>query len=196
MGQGLLSHHAYAARVPLIACALYRRAAAGEVVIVLPQASTACWRCAIGDHTADHLPAKDYGTGRLVSELALGPAIHLVAEVAAGVAIGLLAGPDTPAGQAVAELVVSGRTLGLIATTPRWDFFPEVFAGLDGHQWAPQSLWARVNRRPDCPVCGDDPTSPAVLGEGPAVSARIAALRAMIAGATAVDEREEATPAL
>jgi molybdopterin/thiamine biosynthesis adenylyltransferase len=160
--QALLAHHAYAARIPLVACALYRKAAAGEVVLSVPAAGTACWRCAVGAGTPSdsYRPGRDYGLGgRLAGESALGPSIHLVAGVAASVALGLLAGPASPAGRHLKRLLRQRRTLGLIATTPAWDFFKNVFAEMD-HQHAPQSVWVRVNPSADCPVCGARPVPP------------------------------------
>jgi len=160
--QALLAHHAYAAGIPMVACALYKAAAAGEVVITVPAAGTACWSCAVGAGTPgdQHRPERDYGLGgRLAGEAALGPSIHLVTSVAASAALGLLAGPGSPAGSQLTRLLAEGRTLGLIATTPDWDFFRQLFAGMD-HQHAPQSVWVRVGRSSSCPVCGDQPTPP------------------------------------
>ncbi len=160
--QALLAHHAYAAEVPLVACALYKKAAAGEVVLSVPAAGTACWRCAVGAGTPSdsYRPGRDYGLhGRLAGESALGPSIHLVAGVAASAALGLLAGPGSQAGRHLKRLVSQGRTLGLIATTPAWGFFKTVFAGMD-HQHAPQSVWVRVDPDADCPVCGAHPVPP------------------------------------
>jgi molybdopterin/thiamine biosynthesis adenylyltransferase len=160
--QALLAHHAYAAGIPLVGCALYKKAAAGEVVLSVPAAKTACWRCAVGGGTPSdsYRPDHDYGLGgRLAGESALGPSIHLVAGVAASVALGLLAGPTSPAGRPLKRLLRQQRTLGLIATTPAWDFFNNVFAGMD-HQHAPQSVWVRVDRSVDCPVCGTQPVPP------------------------------------
>jgi molybdopterin/thiamine biosynthesis adenylyltransferase len=160
--QALLAHHAYAAGVPLVACALYKKAAAGEVVLSVPAAGTACWRCAVGAGTPSdsYRPGRDYGlNGRLAGECALGPSIHLVAGVAASAALGLLAGPGSQAGKHLKRLVSQGRTLGLIATTPAWSFFKTVFVGMD-HQHAPQSVWVRVDPDADCPVCGAHPVPP------------------------------------
>ena len=160
--QALLAHHAYAAGVPLVACALYKKAAAGEVVLSVPAAGTACWWCAVGAGTPSdsYRPGRDYGLGgRLAGESALGPSIHLVAGVAASAALGLLAGPASPAGRHLKRLLSQRRTLGLIATTPAWDFFKTVFAGMD-HQHAPQSVWVRVDPSADCPVCGTHPVPP------------------------------------
>ncbi len=160
--QALLAHHAYTAEIPLIACALYKAGAAGEVVISVPAARTACWSCTVGAGTpaGQYRPDRDYGLGgRLAGETALGPSIHLVTSVASSAALGLLAGPASPAGSQLARLLTEGRTLGLIATTANWDFFGQVFAGMD-HQHAPQSVWIRVARSASCPACGDHPVPP------------------------------------
>jgi molybdopterin/thiamine biosynthesis adenylyltransferase len=159
--QALLAHHAYAAGIPLVACALYKKAAAGEVVLSVPAARTACWWCAVGALPADsYRPSRDYGLGgRLAGESALGPSIHLVAGIAASAALGLLAGSASPAGRHLKPLLSQRRTLGLIATTPGWGFFKTVFSRMD-HQHAPQSVWVRVNPSEDCPVCGARPVPP------------------------------------
>ena len=159
--QALLAHHAYAAGVPLVACALYKKAAAGEVVLSVPATGTACWWCAVGAGIpSSERPGRDYGLhGRLADESALGPSIHLVAGVAASAALGLLASPRSQAGRTLERLLSQRRTLGLIATTPTWGFFKTVFAGMD-HQHAPQSVWVRVDPDADCPVCGAPPVTP------------------------------------
>ena len=160
--QGLLAHHAYAAGVPLVSCALYKKAAAGEVVLSVPAAATACWRCAVGAGTPSdsYRSGGDYGLGgRLAGESALGPSIHLVAGVAAYAALGLLAGPASPVGRHLKPLLSQRRTLGLVTTTPGWGFFKTMFAGMD-HQHAPQSVWVRVHPSADCPACGDHPIPP------------------------------------
>jgi molybdopterin/thiamine biosynthesis adenylyltransferase len=176
--QAALSHHAYAMGVPLVACALYRKAAAGEVVLAVPASDTACWACAVGHGTEASLrrPENDYGvSGRLISESALGPAINLVASVASQLAIGVLAGPASPAGAPLVRLLQEGRTLGIVATAPAWDFFSDLFAG-QAHQHAPQSVWVKVQRHTDCPVCGSERVTPLTRDEGNDVIADLAAL--------------------
>ena len=177
--QALLAHHAYAAELPLVACALYKKAAAGEVVLSVPAARTACWWCAVGAGTPSdsYRPGRDYGLhGRLAGESALGPSIHLVAGVAASAALGLLAGPRSQAGRHLKRLISQRRTLGLIATSPGWGFFKTVFAGMD-HQHAPQSVWVRVDPDADCPVCGACPVPPLDAQAGTEVAAIISERR-------------------
>ena len=155
-----LSEYAYHAQVPLVACALYQRAAAGEVIMSVPAAETACLRCTIQDWDPDIRPQKNYGVGgRLDAEPGLGAAINVVASYAALVALGLLAGPRSETGRSVMELVATKRTYGKLTTVPRWDFFPQVM-GLAEHQHAPQSVWITVQRQPQCGVCGENPVPP------------------------------------
>lgn len=158
--QALLAHYAYRANKPLVSCALFRRAEAGEVAIVVPALHTPCWWCSVGAAHAGQAPEADYGMGgRLVGEAALGAAIHLVADMAAIVATGLLAGPESPAGAPLVGLLHERRTVGVITVKPGWDWFPEAFGPL-AHQHAPQSVWLRAQGADDCPVCGPNPRPP------------------------------------
>ncbi|MGE3288171.1 MAG: ThiF family adenylyltransferase [Pseudonocardia sp.] len=177
--QATLVHHAYAAGVPTVACALYRAAAAGEVVLVSPSHATACWLCAIGQHgiAAAQRPDADYGLGgRLVGEIALGPAIHQVSDVATAAAIGLLVGPDRPAGAALKRLLTERRTLGIVATSPGWGFFATLFEGMR-HQHAPQSVWVVATPRADCTVCGAERVPPLTTSQGADLRELLASLR-------------------
>jgi molybdopterin/thiamine biosynthesis adenylyltransferase len=197
--QALLAHHAYAAGVPLVGCALYKKAAAGEVVLSVPAAGTACWRCAVGAGTPSdsYRPSSDYGLhGRLAGESALGPSIHLVAGVAASAALGLLAAPGSQAGRHLKRLLSQRRTLGLIATTPAWGFFKTVFAGMD-HQHAPQSVWVRVDPDADCPACGAHPIPPLDAQTGSHIAHIISEFRQSIGNTPSLDRTSaQATPAV
>jgi molybdopterin/thiamine biosynthesis adenylyltransferase len=189
--QALLAHHAYAAGVSLVACALYKKAAAGEVVLSVPAAKTACWWCAVGAGTPSdsYRPGRDYGLhGRLVGESALGPSIHLVTAVAASAALGLLAGPASPTGRHLKRLLAQRRTLGLITTTPGWGFFKAIFAGMD-HQHAPQSVWVRVDPSADCPVCGTCPAPPLDTQAASDIAQIISAHRQNTTNTTSPDPR-------
>ena len=172
--QLILGHHAFSAGVPMVCCALYRRAAAGEVVLAVPVAATACIRCALADVDPDVRPDKDYGTGgRLVAEPGLGPSIQLVASFASLQAIGLLAGPSSSAGRQVKALLNTRRTYGKIAVEAEWDFFPSVL-GHAGHQHAPQSVWITVHPSPSCGVCGEVKQGPMSAEEATSLAAFIA----------------------
>ncbi|MEV5934714.1 ThiF family adenylyltransferase [Streptomyces sp. NPDC052079] len=179
--QAVLAHHAYAAGIPMVACALYRAAAAGEVVLSVPEAQTACWNCAVGSGggSGAHRPEPDYGLdGRLVGEAALGPSIHLVTCAASQAAIGILAGSSSSAGVPLRRLIRERRTLGLVSTAPDWGFFPKVIPSMP-HQYAPQSVWAVVKSDPACPICGDisHRTPPLTSAQGLEVTGIIEKLR-------------------
>lgn len=173
--QSLLAEDAYRAGIPQVACAMYRKGAAGEVVLIVPEAGIPCWGCAVGRNavSAGERPATSYGHNpRLVAETALGPAISMVSAVAAQVAIGVLAGPDSPAGAPLSQLLGQRRTMGIVSTSPQWGFFPELFAGM-AHQHSPQSVWPVLSAHEECPLCGpsavpgtvDAPTAPLSLTE-------------------------------
>ena len=166
--QAVLAHWAYWLGIPQVACAVYRKGAAGEVVIVVPRASTSCWNCAVGgdSRSAELRPETDYGVGgRLVGESALGPSINVIASVASQVAVGLIAGPNSVAGRPLARLLAENRTLGMVSTSESWDFFPTVL-GEDPYHFAPESVWPRVERRAECFVCGDHRGRPVSRDEG------------------------------
>lgn len=151
--QAALNHRAYAYGVPAVFPALYRQAHAGEIVITVPGA-TACWTCATGAGVGtDQTREKDYGTGRLAAETALGADILTVTSVAAKHILGLLASPGSPAGNQTLT-AVARHSMCILTTVSCWDWFPDAFAGIDG-QYAPQSVWLTVTGDPDCPVCGD-----------------------------------------
>lgn len=159
---------------------MYRKGAAGEVVLVLPAADTPCWNCCVGAGTRSgaHRPDANYGLGgRLVGESALGPSINIVTSVASQLAVGVLAGPESIAGAPLGRLVAERRTLGLISTSPEWDFFPQVFTGM-AHQHQPQSVWLSVRASRDCPVCGDRRQAPFTRHQGVQFHAELRELRA------------------
>ncbi|MDR1635588.1 MAG: ThiF family adenylyltransferase [Bifidobacteriaceae bacterium] len=166
--QAYFAHWCYYLGIAHVACGIFRKGAAGEVTLVLPEASTSCWNCAVGvgSMAAASRPPTDYGLhGRLVGESALGPSINIISSVASQVAVGVLAGPGSPAGSPLGPLVAEGRTLGLVSTTPGWDFFPTLFADM-AHQYEPQSVWLRIDRDPQCPVCGEHREAPLTRSQG------------------------------
>ncbi len=153
--QALLSRVAYGVGTPMISVRLYLNADAGEVVLCDPKRNDPCLACNLGGTLVDKRMNHNRLTKDLDASQALGPSIHLVCEQASIVAIGMLANEHTPAAKLTKKLQSSGRTLGIIATTPEWDFFPEVFKQTRRHQFAPQSVWLTTERDPNCSVCGE-----------------------------------------
>lgn len=160
IAQAMLNHAAYWMRTNLISPAIYKQANAGEIVVSAPSAGTACLSCATGGAMGENRPEKDYATGRLVGELALGPSIHLICEVASIIAIGLLSTPGSPAAGVSDALIDSGLTIGLVSTIPEWNFFPELFGPIEKFQLFPQSVWMSAKRSATCPVCGPEKRAP------------------------------------
>jgi molybdopterin/thiamine biosynthesis adenylyltransferase len=160
--QGALNHRSYALDRPALYTALYRGALAGEIVITVPGA-TPCWACATGqldlaEDGAVRSGVKDYGTGRLAGEVALGADVLTVVSVAAKAGIGLLAGAGSPAGLHTVT-ALARHSMCIVATSAAWDWFPTTFGATPG-QYAPQSVWMRVEGSDDCPVCGVDRRAP------------------------------------
>jgi hypothetical protein len=155
VAQGRLCHFAFAADRPFVSCALYRRAEAGEVVVAIPN-FTPCWSCATNsdDMQLANPELEDYGTGRLVGETGLGVDILAVSTVAARMALGLLANPDTPVRRSATAILQRGWSMCMVSNQADWDFFSSVFDGVVG-QAAPQSVWMRVVGRAECSVCGE-----------------------------------------
>lgn len=153
-----LNHHAYAVGVPAMFPGIYARGRGGEVVVSLPGA-TPCFRCATAARQGGHRPtSRDYGSGRLVAEPALGADILHVATAAAKLALGLLVLDETEGD--LVDFVVEGVATGsyvVFGNVARYWFLEDIFADV-GAQYAYQSVWMRVAGRPDCPVCGVEET--------------------------------------
>lgn len=164
--QAELAASAYRRGIMQVSGALYRKAAAGEAVFVVPEAGTPCWGCIVGTAaiSASERPDTNYGVdGRLVAESGLGPSINLVASTVSLLAIGLLAGPDSAAGQPLGRLVAQSRTFVLIGTTPNWGLFADIFDSM-AHQSHPQSVWPRVTKVAGCPVCAPEAPDDVLTG--------------------------------
>lgn len=158
--QRLLNQWAYARGKPAVFPALYAGAQGGEVIFTVPE-RTPCFLCATRlRHAAEQsLPLSaptDYGTGRLVGEVALGADIQHVASAAVKIALSLLLPPESDArltGFLEPQLVAGANYLTL-AMTPEYWFYPKIFADTAG-QFTYQSVWMNPERAADCPVCGE-----------------------------------------
>jgi hypothetical protein len=105
-----------------------------------------------------------------------------VGNVASTAALGLLAGPDRPAGAELKRLLTERRTLGIVATSPGWEFFAPLFEG-QAHQHAPQSAWMVATPRTECTVCGADRLPPLTAEQGIDLRKLLISLRSTKAGA-------------
>ena len=100
--------------------------------------------------------ARDYGTSRLVAEVALGSDIHHVCTAAVKVALSILAQRDAgaPLGRVVGAALDRGSNYLVLGMTPDYFLFPSTHKDAVG-QHAFQSLWLATASRAECPVCGD-----------------------------------------
>jgi hypothetical protein len=162
-GTGRLNRYAYSLGVPAMFVGLYRGAKGGEVVMTQPGRSS-CFQCATGGvrEVASEMGgeqvarARDYGTSRLVAEVALGSDIHHVCTAAVKLALSLLAlrDPAAPLGRFAGAALDKGSNFLVLGMTPDYFLFPSTHKDAVG-QHAFQSLWLATASRAECPVCGD-----------------------------------------
>ncbi|MGC0373533.1 ThiF family adenylyltransferase [Streptomyces sp. SAI-229] len=159
--QQRLNHLAYWFRKPAVFVGLYQGASGGEVVFSRPPLP--CWACTTGgvrESLGDlgMRPDTDYGTGRSFAVPGLLPDIQHVASSGAKIALALLHEDDAPdrIARFLRKPLAEHLPMVLMAMEPDHWFFPTILTGVPG-QHAFQSVWARTARRPDCPVCGDEP---------------------------------------
>ena len=162
-GTGRLNRYAYGLGVPAVFVGLYRGAKGGEIVMTQPGRSS-CFQCATGGvrEVADEMGgeqvarARDYGTSRLVAEVALGSDIHHVCTAGVKVGLSILAQREeaAPLGRFVGAALDKGSNFLVLGMTPDYFLFPSTHKDAVG-QHAFQSLWLATASRAECPVCGD-----------------------------------------
>lgn len=158
--QCLLDRHAVGQGKPGVYVALYEGAQGGEVVLSVP-GRTPCFLCATrARHQVEESAGRvsrgvDYGSGRLVGEIALGVDIQHVSTAAVKLALslGLPEGTEARLGGFAQELIAEGNTYLTFSNVPRYWFYPHIFQDAPG-QFAWQSVALSPSRHPDCPVCG------------------------------------------
>ena len=142
---------------PLIAPGLYKGAKGGEVVLYVPKL-TPCLQCTLAgrDFGEDNIGRKkDYGTGRLEGEVALGADIHFLTGAAVKMVLSMLSlmiDPSAKASKFINGALNEGTNYLLMGMEPDYWIFKDVFADTKA-QYAYQSLWLSARGREDCPVC-------------------------------------------
>lgn len=175
--QRAINRMAYPLGTPTIFCGLWAGAKSGEIIVMDPERSP-CFECATAFRNsvpdgADEAVRTNYGTGRLVGEVALSCNIHHVASAAIPLAMSYLVQSESALARMAQDAVASGRSYLIMGMTP--DFpLSAVFDDTPG-QYAFQSVWVTVPRDPGCTVCGDKlnrlPLSELALGVSPSVEA-------------------------
>ncbi len=160
---GRVNRYAHALGVPTLFVGLYRGARGGEVIVSLP-GRTPCFHCATGGvrQVAEEVGgesverSRDYGTNRLVAEVALGSDIHYVCAAAVKVALSALSmdEPGSPLGGFLSGALDQGQHYLILGMTPGYYLFPATHRQAFG-QHAFQSIWMATASRPECGVCGD-----------------------------------------
>lgn len=159
---GMIDRYCYALNKAALFIGLYRGAKGGEVIVTEP-GRTPCFHCSTGgvrrvarDAGIDKVErsARDYGTNRLVAEVALGSDIHYVCAAGVKMALSLLAagGAGALAGFMERQLR-EGCNYLMLGMEADYFLFPSTHAAAIG-QYAFQSIWAKTSCDPECEVCG------------------------------------------
>ncbi|MEM8723243.1 MAG: ThiF family adenylyltransferase [Cyanobacteria bacterium P01_G01_bin.39] len=158
--QRILNRFAYFHQKPALFVGLYKGASGGEVIFTVPE-RTPCYFCASKfRHTEENMAAAsrdvDYGTGRLMSEVALGIDIHHVTSVAVKMALSLLLPEDAQVKLKgfLNPQINSAQNFLTLSMVPNYLFYSQVFGDTPG-QYAYQSVWLKPQRSEECPVCGN-----------------------------------------
>ena len=164
--QSVLNHFAYHGGKPALFASIYRGAQGGEVILSLPEA-TPCYQCSTAQRRAvgDQVDVEvDYGTQRLVGEIALGADIQHIDSATVKLALSLLLKdcPDASLGRFAMDAVGRSFSYLVMSTVPDYWIFPHIFGDTQG-QYGYQSAWLSPTRDERCSVCGamDARTNPA-----------------------------------
>lgn len=160
---GFINRHCYALGIPAMFVALYQGAKGGEVIISIPN-RTPCFHCSTGGLrrmsqdvglSSVSRSRRDYGTNRLVAEVALGSDIHFVSCAALKIAVSILCGDEPPSelGNFVRRQLGESCNYVIFGMTPDYFLFPSSHGTAMG-QYAFQSLWAATSSHSECEVCG------------------------------------------
>lgn len=160
---GLVDRYCYGLGIPALFVALYKGARGGEVIVTLRD-RTPCFHCSTGgvrkvaeDSGLDSVDRnrRDYGTNRLLAEVALGSDIHFVCCAAAKLALSALTMNSAPSelSRFLSSQLDTKCNYVMLGMTPSYFVFPMTHASAMG-QHAFQSLWAQTDSNPECEVCG------------------------------------------
>lgn len=158
--QLLINHFAYHHRRPAVFVGIYRGARSGEVVFIEPPLP--CFDCATrfrSEVTSEGERSTDYGTGRLVAEVALGVDIQAITAAGIRIALSRLV-RDNESSLASFTTGLDRRQYAILGVDPKVDILDEVLGDAPA-QYAYRSIWITLQRNEECVVCGNAPTTPA-----------------------------------
>ena len=158
--QLLINRWAYANNKPAIYVGIFAGAKSGEVCWVDPPLP--CYQCATqfrGEFIPGADTATDYGTGRLVAEVALGIDIQAVTTIGIRLALSsLVRGQESSLASYVSEL--GKKQYVVFAVDPKDEHISPYFDPSMAGQYGHKSLWMNPSQDKDCNVCGDNRDTP------------------------------------
>lgn len=157
-----INQFAYWHKKPAVFIGAFAKAHAGEVAVV--DAPSPCFACATVFR--DMVPVEeqgshDYGTGRLVSEVALAADIQSISAI--GVRLGLsclMKGTGTSLEEFAQKALVDNQ-YAIFAVTQDFSLVDEVLKGIPA-QYGHRSIWLTITRNENCSTCGPNPAVPMV----------------------------------
>jgi molybdopterin/thiamine biosynthesis adenylyltransferase len=183
-----INQFAYWHKKPAVFIGAFAKAHAGEVAVV--DAPSPCFACATVFR--DMVPvaeqgSHDYGTGRLVSEVALAADIQSISAI--GVRLGLsclMKGTGTSL-EEFAQKALAENQYAIFAVTKDFSLVGEVLREAPA-QYGHRSIWLTVTRNENCNTCGPNPGEP-MVDKAPMLDSLKSAIaqEEMIANAQATD---------
>ena len=159
---GMIDRYCYAIDIPVVFVGLYKGAKGGEIIVTVP-GDTPCFHCTTGGvrrategtGVESTTRQRDYGTNRLVAEVALGSDIHFVCCAAVKLILSMLTGNDDnlPLSRFLRKQLAEGCNFVMLGMEPDYFIFPSTHAQAIG-QYTFQSVWAKTARIDECDVCG------------------------------------------
>lgn len=158
-----INRYCYANNKPVVFVGLYKGAKGGEVIITQPN-KTPCFHCSTGgvrkaipeqQREETQRTHRDYGTNRLLAEVALGSEIHFVCTAAIKIIMSLLSLEQQNSALAsfIANPLDKGENFVIFGMESDYFLFPATHGRAVG-QYAFQSIWIKTDNNPNCEVCG------------------------------------------
>lgn len=178
--QLMINQWAYWHKVPAVFVGIFAKARGGEVCIV--RQPSPCFNCAT--QFRDVLPTEiqgehDYGTGRLVAEVALGVDIHSITTIGVRLGLSCLMHGTESSLAAFADGAASEKSYALFGVAEDFEIVSELLKDVPA-QLGHRSVWLSPMQRDDCNVCGPNPDTPMVAAT-PSSDDILAALQGAVA---------------
>ena len=175
-----INQWAYWHKKPAVFIGAFAKAHAGEIAVV--DAPSPCFACATVFR--DLVPvleqgSHNYGTGRLVSEVALGADIQSIAAIGVRLGLSCLMKNTGTSLEQFAQKALAENQYAIFAVTKEFSLVEEVLKGTPA-QYGHRSIWLTVNRTENCNICGPNPGKPMVDKAPSLVDLKVAIARAEV----------------